>query len=117
MLIQPHEKPRIQEKPSRNEEEYFLRLDAELLRAQRAKLDAERAELERRQRELERQQHYMRCPKCGARLNETDVQHIKVDLCPECNGMWLDAGELDLIRESRRSGVSRFVDDLFGISR
>ena len=95
----------IEQKPSREEDEYFRRLDAELIEAQRAKLDAERAEMERRQRESEREQHYMRCPKCGARLNETDVQHIKVDVCPECNGMWLDAGELEVVAHEERPAL------------
>ena len=30
----------IEQKPSRNEDEYFRKLDAELIKAQRAKLDA-----------------------------------------------------------------------------
>lgn len=114
MIIQPHEKPRIQEKPSRNEEEYFLKLDAELLRAQRAKLDAERAELERRQRELERQQHYMRCPKCGAQLTERELHHIKVDACTECGGLWLDSGELELLRATERHGFGRLIAERLG---
>ena len=102
----------IEEKPSRNEDEYFIKLDAELIRAQREKLDAERAETERRQRELERQQHYMRCPKCGAQLAERELQHLKVDVCTECNGMWLDAGELELLRATERHGFGRFFGDL-----
>jgi len=101
-----------EQKPSRNEDEYFIKLDAELIKAQREKLDAERAELERRQRDAEREQCYMRCPKCGARLNEQDIQHIKVDVCPSCNGTWLDAGELELLRQTERHGLGRLFDVL-----
>jgi hypothetical protein len=100
----------IDEKPSRNEDEYFLKLDAELIQAQRARLDAERAEMERRQRESEREQYYMRCPKCGTRLDEQEVEHLKVDVCPQCHGTWLDAGELDLLRQTGRQGVGRIFD-------
>lgn len=100
----------IDEKPSRNEDEYFHKLDAELIRTQRAKLDAERTEMERRQRDSEREQHYMRCPKCGARLEERDAANIKVDMCPECNGTWLDAGELELLRQTERHGFGRIFD-------
>ncbi|HEY9450414.1 MAG TPA: zf-TFIIB domain-containing protein [Gemmatimonadaceae bacterium] len=100
----------IDEKPSRNEDEYFHKLDAELIRAQRAKLDAERAEMDRRQRDAEREQYYMRCPKCGSRLEERDVRDVKVDVCPECDGTWLDAGELDLLRQTERHGVGRLFD-------
>jgi hypothetical protein len=99
-----------EEKPSRNEDEYFRKLDAELIEAQRAKLDAERAELDRKQRDSERERYYMRCPKCGARLDEQDVEHVKVDVCPEGHGTWLDAGELELLRHTERRGLGRFVD-------
>ncbi|HEU4630833.1 MAG TPA: zf-TFIIB domain-containing protein [Gemmatimonadaceae bacterium] len=99
-----------EEKPSRNEDEYFVKMDAELLKQRRAALDAERAR-------QERASHYMRCPKCGASLTERELHHVKVDICPECGGMWLDAGEVDLVRDTRRSGLSRFIDDCFGIER
>lgn len=40
----------------------------------------------------------MKCPRCQSDLSvrtyEADVQ---VDECPDCHGMWLDAGELDRI--------------------
>jgi uncharacterized protein len=99
-----------EEKPSRNEDEYFVKLDADLMKERRAALDAERAQ-------RERASHFMKCPKCGADLAEREMHHVKVDVCTECGGMWLDAGELDLVRDARRSGVSRFVDDLFGVHR
>jgi hypothetical protein len=55
-------------KPTRSEDEYFVKQDAELIKQQRARLDAERAR-------AERQSHYMKCPKCGADLIETDFHH------------------------------------------
>lgn len=100
----------MEEKPSRNEDEYFVKLDAELLKQRRAELDQVRAQ-------QERTTHYMKCPKDGGDLVERELDQVKVDICPECGGMWLDAGELDLIRSTRRSGVSRFVDELFGMGR
>ena len=62
--------------PTRAEDEYFVKQDAELIKAQRARVDEERAN-------LERQSHYMKCPKCGADLQETDFHHIMIDRCPE----------------------------------
>jgi uncharacterized protein len=97
----------IDEKPSRNEDEYFAKRDAELIKAQRARLDTERSQ-------LERQAHYMKCPKCGADLKEREHHHVKVDVCPECNGMWLDAGEIDMVRNIDRGSIGRFVGSLFG---
>jgi uncharacterized protein len=96
-----------QETPSRNEDEYFAKQDAELLKQMRAKLDAERESQERKA-------HYMKCPKCGADLAEEERGSVKVDVCPECKGMWLDAGEIDILRTASRRGGT-FVEDLFGM--
>ena len=100
----------IEEKPSRNEDEYFVKLDADLMKQRRAQLDAERAK-------QERASHFMKCPKCGGDLAERDMGGVKIDQCGDCRGVWLDAGELELVRDTRKSGISRFVDDLFGTGR
>lgn len=98
----------IEEKPSRNEDEYFVKQDAELVRARRAQLDEER-------KKNERKAHYMKCPKCGADLTEREYHQVKVDICPECKGTWLDAGELELLGKVQRNEFSRFVGSLFGM--
>jgi ribosomal protein L37AE/L43A len=92
-------------KPSRNEDEYFAKRDAELMKAQRAKLDAER-------QSAARTAHYMKCPKCGADLVEEEHNQVKIDRCKECNGMWLDAGELQMIREHETGKVGGFISDV-----
>jgi uncharacterized protein len=97
----------IDDKPSRNEDEYFAKLDAQLIKAQRARLDQERSK-------TSRAAHYMKCPKCGADLQEREFHHVKVDVCPECNGMWFDAGEVDMIKRVDQSAIGRFVGSLFG---
>jgi hypothetical protein len=78
------------EKPSRNEEEYFAKRDAELIRAHREA--AARAA-----KDAERRSHYMKCPKCGADLTTETHHGIQVDRCPECHGVWFDAGEVEQI--------------------
>ncbi|MFN8581843.1 MAG: zf-TFIIB domain-containing protein [Gemmatimonadaceae bacterium] len=95
-------------KPSRNEDEYFVKLDAELIKEQRAKLDKARSQ-------AERSAHYMKCPKCGADLVETPFHHIKIDNCPECGGTWLDRGEIELIEHVDQSRVRAFVRSMFGM--
>ena len=94
------------ERPRKNEDEYFTRQDAELLKELRAKLDADRLK-------GERSQHFMKCPKCGADLQEVEKDQVKVDVCPDCQGMWLDAGEIDLTRKAGQAGGSRFMEDFF----
>jgi hypothetical protein len=94
------------DKPSSNEEEYFLKQDAELVKELRAKRDAERESAERRS-------HFMKCPKCGADLKEVTTNHVAVDVCGECGGMWLDAGELDLLRKVREARFGALFAELF----
>ena len=99
----------IDEKPSRNEDEYFARLDADLMKERRARLDAERLK-------QERSVHYNKCPKCGAELTERDHHGVKIDVCSECGGVWLDKGELELLGEvDKRS--SGFIQSIFGFGR
>lgn len=95
--------------PSRNEDEYFVKQDAELIKQMRAKLDKEREAQERKA-------HFMKCPKCGADLTEKDMGNVKVDVCPDCRGMWLDAGEMEMVRHVQKSGggnLFRGILDLF----
>jgi hypothetical protein len=96
----------IDHKPSSNEDEYFLKLDAERIKEMRAKLDAERAQAERKS-------HYMKCPKCGGNLKETTFQHIKVDVCSDCSGIWLDAGEIEMLGFVKAHNTGSFLSGLF----
>jgi hypothetical protein len=96
-----------EEKPSRNEEEYFAKVNAELIKERRAALDVARAQTERKA-------HYMKCPKCGADLQEVEHHHVKVDRCPECKGVWLDAGEIEMIEHASESGGKGFFGSMFG---
>jgi len=102
----------IEEKPSRNEDEYFARLDADLMKERRARLDAEREK-------QERTSHYNKCPRCGGDLEEREHHGVKIDQCTDCSGVWLDKGELELIEEiekrGRPSGDS-FVQSLFRLA-
>lgn len=95
-------------KPSKSEDEYFVKLDAELIKQQRAKLDAERAK-------AERASHFMRCPKCGGQLEEIEHHHIKIDRCRDCGGVWLDKGEMELLAQIDQSKVRGFVRSMFGL--
>jgi len=74
------------DKPSKNEDEYFARRDAELLRQQRASAQQAAAQTERKS-------HYMKCPKCGYDLITGDWDGIQIDQCTHCHGIWFDAGE------------------------
>lgn len=91
------------EKPSKNEDEYFAKRDAELLRQQR--LTAQNAAIE-----AERRSHYMKCPKCGYDLLTSEWQGVQIDQCPNCKGIWFDAGEAEsLITSDDKNLFSRVI--------
>ena len=46
---------------------------------------------------MHKEQYYMKCPKCGMSLNEIEYKEGKIDKCTECDGIWLDAGELEAL--------------------
>ena len=88
------------EKPSRNEDEYFGKRNLELIHEMRMKLDAER-------KQAERVAHRNKCPRCGGDLTEQQAEQVKIDECSDCGGIWLDKGELDQLRRVNRArGVS-----------
>ncbi|MEJ5378433.1 MAG: zf-TFIIB domain-containing protein [bacterium] len=95
-------------KPSEKEEEYFARLEFERKKKQEEQKHAKLAEDEKKRlKDL----HYMRCPKCGMELIEIDYKGIKVDKCSECEGIWLDAGEFEMVSRMEKGAL----DKLFGV--
>jgi hypothetical protein len=94
------------DKPSRNEDEYFARQDAELLEKQRGA--AARAAVE-----AERRSHHMKCPRCGHDLAVVQSEGITIDRCTNCAGIWLDPGELEQLRNLKDGNVlARMFDDV-----
>jgi hypothetical protein len=82
------------DKPSSTEEEYFAREDIEKKR----KLALQQAEeMATKQREDLKKLHYMKCPKCGMDLHTLARGRVEVDTCFNCQGVWLDAGELEQV--------------------
>ncbi|MBX6377616.1 MAG: zf-TFIIB domain-containing protein [Clostridia bacterium] len=51
----------------------------------------------------------MRCPLCNVPMREVDRRGVRIDVCPECRGVWLDAGEL----EKLLTGAERWEADDF----
>lgn len=70
------------------ENDYFRRKEQELIEKMKAKLSSEN-----------RQASDMKCPKCDGYLVESDYENVKIDVCNNCTGVWLDAGELAQIAD------------------
>ncbi|MDA8122948.1 MAG: zf-TFIIB domain-containing protein [Deltaproteobacteria bacterium] len=93
-------------KPSESEEEYFARLEFE----RRKKAEEEKQEkLAEAEKKRLKELHYMHCPKCGMDLIEVDYRTLKIDRCSSCDGIWLDAGELEAAVGLEKSVLSRFL--------
>ena len=92
-------------KPTEKEEEFFARTELERLK----KVEEEKQkEINKKERERLKDLHYMRCPKCGMELIEIDYKGITIDRCSECDGVWLDAGELATVSKLEKTGLDKF---------
>lgn len=67
------------------EDDYFRKLDQELLVALREKSAEEREQAMRTSTR-------MRCSKCGEPFEATPGRRVTIDACPGCGGIWLDNG-------------------------
>ena len=93
------------------EEQFFAEEEQRKRKQLREKLDKER---EVQKKELKQKTHFMKCPKCGHDLVEKGYADILIDECASCKGIWLDAGELELLLGGRKSKgfLSKFFDGL-----
>ena len=97
-------------KTSEKEEEYYARIEFE----KKKKLEEEKHQkLAREEKQRLKELHFMKCPKCGMELIEIEYRGIKVDKCSECDGVWLDAGELEAASRLEKTGL----DKLFSVFR
>ena len=92
-------------KPSEKEEEYFFRLEFE-----KRKKDEEKklALLNEQEKNRLKELHFMCCPKCGHKLIEINYINIEVDKCSHCDGVWLDAGELEQISSLGKTKLDKW---------
>ena len=49
----------------------------------------------------------MICPVCNKDALTVEYENIELDYCPNCGGVWFDAGELDLLLEAAGLGNER----------
>lgn len=47
----------------------------------------------------------MRCPKCRADMEQIDYEGTEIDRCTICNGIWFDAGEIEIMRDKRAAAA------------
>ena len=84
------------------ENEYFYKKEQELIAKMKAKMEEESSVATE-----------LKCPKCDGTLVETDFESIKIDVCNQCTGVWLDPGELTQITDTEKGGGG-FFGKIFG---
>jgi hypothetical protein len=76
------------------EEDYFRRKEQETIEKLRAQMAAEQQVAATT----------LQCPKCDGTLTELTFEDVQIDRCNKCNGVWLDAGELERLTKSEGGG-------------
>jgi len=99
------------EKPTDREDEFFIKMDMEKVKNLRGELDKKRKEAEEQK---QKEEHWMNCPKCGSNLEEVNYENVMIDKCSGCQGIWLDAGELELLTEGQAQFTKSFLARLMG---
>lgn len=88
------------------EEEHFRRKEQEALEKLRERMGAESGA----QREAAAA---LQCPKCDGTLETINFEDVQIDRCRQCQGVWLDAGELEHLTKREEGGwFSRFRHSL-----
>ena len=92
------------------EEKYFHEEETRKRKALRDKLDQRKAEI----KASAKHPHFMKCPKCGQDLEEIAFADVMIDKCKGCKGIYLDAGELELLMEGQKAKgfLSRFLSSV-----
>ena len=56
----------------------------------------------------------MECPRCKAAVVILELNKVEIDYCPDCGGIWLDAGELEmLLKENSPKVMELFKKEKF----
>ena len=86
------------------ENEYFRRQEQELIAKMKAKLGTSETTEARIKVKCQRDD-------CTSNLKEVDFENVRIDVCQDCSGVWLDAGELAAVmnKDEEKSGwLNRF---------
>jgi len=95
----------------KSEEEWFAKFEIQMIR------DAKR----RREEELrsikiepELPLNFELCPRDGTKMEKKHIGEIEVEICPKCEGIWLDRGELEDILLAQEEDKKGFFRKLVG---
>lgn len=94
-------------RPISDEDKFFAQREQEILEDLKSQRQA-RSETDRR----------CPCAPCeGAVMDRVERDKVEIDVCPKCKGVWLDAGELELLvgrAKGEPNALQRFFRNLAG---
>lgn len=100
----PSEAPEFDERA--NEDSYFAAKEHELIEA--LKTEFHNTEAARREAQM------MSCPKCSGTFAKYKFMGFVLDRCENCEGIWLNKGELaGILRQQARGPLGVFLDRCF----
>ena len=47
------------------------------------------------------------CPSCGSIMDMESIDGIEIDVCLQCNGVWLDSDELEKLKELESKDIEQ----------
>ena len=101
------------------ENEWFLKNERDLIekvQKERQKREAARvADEQESERKRLRELHFMKCPKCGHELREETLEGLSIDRCTFCEGLWLDANELEQLFLRKTDPNKSLLRKLLGV--
>lgn len=104
----------------RKEEEWFLAKERKLLQEIKKKRDDRMKEVvqkeEAERREALKKAHWMHCPKCGHDMDTRNLDTVTVEVCPHCEGVYLDRDELEELIAKRLESRRTIIGKLLGIT-
>ncbi len=90
----------------KNEDIHFER---EELEKKKNRLEKQIAQMAVEEKKQQKELHFMHCPKCGSDLVEINFREILIDKCTSCQGVWLDAGELEQVTTEEDSFLNAML--------
>jgi hypothetical protein len=93
--------------PIKPEDEWFAKYEIQLIRDAKRKREQS---AETKDKENNLPANYMQCPVDGTKMNAKKFKEIEINICPSCDGIWLDRGELEeliVAHEKDRKGFFR----------
>jgi hypothetical protein len=109
----------VVETDRKREDDWFRKNEQKLIEAAREAREKRERERAAKETEAERKRlralHHLKCPKCGHDLKEQKVDGVTVDRCTFCEGVYLDAGELELLFTRKMDERKGFLRKLIGV--